>query len=177
MQRIHHAVGVVGATTLPLLAAFSLSGNTLISGLAPVFAVVTGLITYMLIEVYENFAKIVRSNQDLKAGEARIHHLAYHDTLTGLANRLRFSELLENSLERRRDTGRPMAVYCIDLDRFKEVNDTFGHAAGDDLIRAASRLLQESCAPEDALARLGGDEFALIRTSASLERMRAGSEV
>jgi diguanylate cyclase (GGDEF)-like protein len=161
------AVSVVCATTIPLLGAFGFSGHPIVSGIAPVFAIVTVLIIYMLIDVRENFARIVRANQELRAGEARIHHLAYHDTLTGLANRLRFADLLEQNLARRRRSGRSMAVYCIDLDRFKEVNDTFGHAAGDDLIRVASRLLQESCRPEDALARLGGDEFAIVRADVS----------
>ena len=111
----------------------------------------------------------VRSLQSLQASEARTTHLAFHDALTGLPNRLLYASKLEQALEALRDHGQSFAVYCIDLDRFKEINDTFGHAAGDDLICASARVLSQICAPTDTLARLGGDEFAIVRPSTTRE--------
>ncbi len=123
----------------------------------------------MLIELYKKFASRVRDNQELVASESRIQHIAYHDPLTGLANRLFLGELLERTLMDLRDHGRAFAFICVDLDRFKEVNDTFGHATGDELIRVAARLLLDECGPLDVLARLGGDEFAIIRPDTTMD--------
>jgi len=96
-----------------------------------------------------------------KQAEALIVHMARHDVLTDLPNRVASSEHLATILARARATDESFAVICVDLDRFKEVNDIFGHAAGDALLRAVSRRLQT--ASEGAfLARIGGDEFMLI---------------
>jgi diguanylate cyclase (GGDEF)-like protein len=88
---------------------------------------------------------------------ARVAFLAYHDTLTELPNRRMFAEKLGQAVE----SGR-CAVLCIDLDGFKPVNDTFGHAAGDALLRAVAKRLKRHIRAGDMLARLGGDEFAII---------------
>ena len=96
-----------------------------------------------------------------KRAEARVAHMAHHDDLTGLPNRVAFSECLARTLERATAAGESFAILCIDLDRFKEVNDVFGHSIGDALLREASRRL--AAAAEGAfLARLGGDEFTII---------------
>jgi diguanylate cyclase (GGDEF)-like protein/PAS domain S-box-containing protein len=98
-----------------------------------------------------------------KQAEARIAHMAHHDPLTDLPNRAAFSERLAFTLERAAATGETFAILCLDLDRFKEINDVFGHSVGDELLREVSRRLQ--AATEGAfLARLGGDEFTLIAT-------------
>src|SRR4030081_3589939 len=96
-----------------------------------------------------------------KQAEARIEHLAHHDTLTDLPNRTAFTEHLARAIEISRRGGESFAVLSLDLDRFKEVNDVFGHAVGDDLLREFSRMLRE-LAGDAFLARLGGDEFVLI---------------
>jgi diguanylate cyclase (GGDEF)-like protein len=92
--------------------------------------------------------------------EAQLVHQAFHDGLTGLANRTLFAERVERPLAR---SGRDdLAVLFIDLDDFKHVNDSLGHAAGDQLLVAAARRLQGCLRPTDTAARLGGDEFAVL---------------
>ncbi|MDO9710951.1 putative bifunctional diguanylate cyclase/phosphodiesterase [Paracraurococcus lichenis] len=93
----------------------------------------------------------------------RAAYLAAHDLLTGLPNRGIFGDRLRQALALSRRNGQPLAVFCLDLDRFKEVNDTLGHAAGDKLLREVSRRLTACLRDSDTLARLGGDEFAVIQ--------------
>ena len=92
--------------------------------------------------------------------QARLHHIAHHDALTGLPNRILFVERLKQVLSRAQWHKRSVAVLFIDLDRFKLVNDTLGHEAGDQLLRMASERLQACLRDGDTLARFGGDEFA-----------------
>jgi diguanylate cyclase (GGDEF)-like protein/PAS domain S-box-containing protein len=98
--------------------------------------------------------------------ERRIVHMARHDALTDLPNRTFFLETLRKRLRRGR-AAPPLAVLCIDLDRFKEVNDTLGHGAGDSLLRSAARRLLSLIGPQDIVARLGGDEFAVLLANAA----------
>jgi len=98
-----------------------------------------------------------------KQAEAQIAFLARHDPLTHLPNRAAFAEQLAATLARARSSGGSFAVVCVDLDRFKEVNDIFGHPVGDALLREASKRLQDGAAGS-ILARIGGDEFTLIST-------------
>jgi len=91
-----------------------------------------------------------------------LHHQAFHDPLTGLPNRAAFDADLREQSERRRPLGEGMAVLFIDLDGFKAVNDRLGHAAGDRLLEATARRLENCLRPEDHVARLGGDEFTVI---------------
>jgi diguanylate cyclase (GGDEF)-like protein len=94
--------------------------------------------------------------------EARISHLALHDALTDLPNRVLFQEKLAEALLRV-PRGENVAVLCLDLDRFKSVNDTLGHAVGDELLTAAADRLRGCVRDSDTVARLGGDEFAIIQ--------------
>jgi diguanylate cyclase (GGDEF)-like protein/PAS domain S-box-containing protein len=96
-----------------------------------------------------------------KQAEARLEHMANHDILTGLPNRAAFTQHLARTIELARRGGETFAVLSLDLDRFKEVNDVFGHAVGDDLLRELSQRLRK-LAGDAFLARLGGDEFILI---------------
>ena len=100
---------------------------------------------------------------DLARSREEAHRLALHDPLTGLPNRTLFAERLEQALThvRRHRTG--LAVLCLDLDRFKQVNDTFGHPVGDALLRVVADRLRGCLRGSDTVARLGGDEFAIIQ--------------
>ncbi|WP_082527959.1 EAL domain-containing protein [Devosia sp. Root105] len=93
--------------------------------------------------------------------EAHIHFLAYHDSLTGLPNRARFERDLA-ALAGRAAEGVPATLVLIDLDRFKHINDTLGHVAGDDLLRQLANRLFQLVGPAGTLARVGGDEFAIL---------------
>ncbi|CAH2602059.1 EAL domain-containing protein [Rhodovastum atsumiense] len=93
----------------------------------------------------------------------RVAHLATHDSLTGLPNRALFREHLEQALARVRRGGEAVAVHCLDIDHFKEVNDTLGHAAGDALLVQVAARLAGCIRETDRLARLGGDEFAIVQ--------------
>jgi diguanylate cyclase (GGDEF)-like protein/PAS domain S-box-containing protein len=96
-----------------------------------------------------------------RRAEEQIAHLAHHDTLTGLPNRAVFNEQLAMTLARASATGQSFAVLCLDLDRFKEINDVFGHSVGDALLRGVAERLKAAGA-DVFIARLGGDEFTLI---------------
>jgi diguanylate cyclase (GGDEF)-like protein/PAS domain S-box-containing protein len=98
-----------------------------------------------------------------KQAEARIHYLAHHDMLTGLPNRAAFNEFLAKALERAAAQHGQLAVISADLDRFKEVNDVFGHAMGDAVLQELSRRFKD-VSGNAFLARLGGDEFLLVLT-------------
>ena len=99
---------------------------------------------------------------DRKAAEAQLHWLAYHDSLTGLGNRSLFNEELERELliSMQRETN--LAVLFIDLDRFKLVNDSFGHASGDELLLELARRFKTAARKGDVVSRFSGDEFVVL---------------
>ena len=99
-----------------------------------------------------------------REAETRIAHMAHHDALTGLPNRVMFQDHLEQALSRVR-RGEHVALFCLDLDGFKRVNDTFGHPVGDRLLQAVAQRLRDNTRDVDLVARLGGDEFAIIQSS------------
>ena len=99
-----------------------------------------------------------------RAAAERIHRLAHHDALTGLANRMLLYERLSDAIARARRADGTLAVLCLDLDGFKAVNDLHGHAAGDRLLREAAARLGRSVRETDTVARLGGDEFVVLQT-------------
>jgi len=94
--------------------------------------------------------------------EERLRHQAFHDGLTGLANRALFADRLEHALLRGARSSHPVTVLLVDLDDFKAINDSFGHAAGDRLLKEVSARLRQAMRAADTVARLGGDEFAVI---------------
>jgi diguanylate cyclase (GGDEF)-like protein len=108
-------------------------------------------------------ARVWRSRMELEASRAQAQHLAFHDILTGLPNRALFEDRLEHSLARR---ASQTAVLLLDLDRFKNVNDTLGHQAGDALIREFGLRLAGLVRDGDTISRLGGDEFAILLENA-----------
>lgn len=97
-----------------------------------------------------------------RAGEQQARHLAAHDQLTGLANRGRFQEQLCHALAMHALSGQSLAVMYIDLDGFKPINDTYGHAAGDALLQIVANRLTHAVRARDLVSRLGGDEFACL---------------
>ncbi|WP_118134943.1 bifunctional diguanylate cyclase/phosphodiesterase [Oceanicella sp. SM1341] len=105
-----------------------------------------------------------RRSVALGATEARMHYMALHDALTGLPNRAMFVERVESALTRSAAGRGGTALLYIDLDHFKQVNDTLGHPAGDQLIQEAGRRLQGLTRDTDTVARVGGDEFAIVMT-------------
>lgn len=107
-------------------------------------------------------AVAVRDISARRDAEKQIHYLAHHDALTGLFNRESFNRRLDASLELARVSGRKIAVLCLDLDRFKEVNDLFGHPAGDAVLQTVANVLTGAMGDEQIVARMGGDEFAVM---------------
>ncbi|XXG31398.1 MAG: diguanylate cyclase [Ferrovum myxofaciens] len=114
------------------------------------------------------FVIVFSDISDIKLSEKRLHYLAHHDPLTGLPNRLFLNDRLEQAIlhGKRQKTG--VTVMFIDIDHFKQINDSMGHAAGDQLLRTTAERLVTSIRETDTVARLGGDEFAIILTDIHL---------
>lgn len=104
----------------------------------------------------------VQDISERKALEEKLAHLAYHDALTGLPNRTLLEKRIGHALDRSERTGSPVAVLYLDLDGFKEVNDTLGHESGDRLLVEFARRMERHSRPTDTVARLGGDEFCVL---------------
>jgi diguanylate cyclase (GGDEF)-like protein/PAS domain S-box-containing protein len=113
------------------------------------------------------FAKIMRDQTTQRLAEEQTLFLANHDALTGLPNRVSFSNRLHQSLALSQRNDTPMAVLLLDLDRFKQVNDTFGHHVGDLLLKEVALRIVSSIRETDFVARLGGDEFVVIQSDVS----------
>jgi diguanylate cyclase (GGDEF)-like protein/PAS domain S-box-containing protein len=111
---------------------------------------------------YEGAVYVARDITERKRAERRIRYLARYDTLTKLPNRMQFQHLLQQALARARRQAQGVALLYIDLDHFKEVNDTFGHAAGDRVLEVLAERLTRVLSSEAVLGRLAGDEFALF---------------
>ena len=109
-----------------------------------------------------HFVAVVNDITQKKRAEQELRYLANYDTLTGLPNRTLLSERLSRAIIRARRQESRVAVLFIDLDHFKDINDSLGHAAGDRLLKAAAARLQAAVGPTDTVARLGGDEFTII---------------
>lgn len=126
-------------------------------------------------EQHIGYLKIFRDITERKLADAEMYRMANSDRLTELANRYAFElhavELLSLTIR----TGQALALLLIDLDRFKEVNDTFGHHVGDELLKQAAQRMRATLRESDYLARLGGDEFALLQPD--IHSMHAGAEL
>lgn len=135
-------------------------GYQMMRHLAPLIVIATALfVAFALLVV----VKFQRRTGEMAKSEERARHAALHDALTGLANRVLFGERLEEALvEVAADPRRLAAVVYLDLDRFKDVNDTLGHQAGDEVIRQTAQRLAAIARPGDTAARLAGDEFAMV---------------
>ncbi|MEU4622248.1 EAL domain-containing protein [Actinoplanes sp. NPDC023801] len=116
------------------------------------------VVTRQMITIVDNTVLFDR----VATAQRRLHHQAYHDPLTGLANRALFRERLVRAIEAHQKRGTPVAVLFADLDDFKLINDTFGHAIGDRVLQAVSERMRAGVRSQDLVARLGGDEFAIV---------------
>ena len=113
-------------------------------------------------ELKRTAAELVQSNAELQLSADRMSHLANHDTLTGLPNRKLFQERLGQAIEWAGENGQQVGLLFLDLDGFKQINDSFGHAIGDLLLKAVARRLTGCLRGSDTVSRLGGDEFTVI---------------
>jgi diguanylate cyclase len=109
-----------------------------------------------------HLAIAVRDLQARKQAEEHIRFLAHHDALTGIPNRITLNARLDQEIKLALETGKKLAVLCLDLDRFKEVNDLFGHAAGDQVLRSVAKRITAMLDGSQMMARLSGDEFAIV---------------
>jgi diguanylate cyclase (GGDEF)-like protein/PAS domain S-box-containing protein len=105
-----------------------------------------------------------------RAEKAQLEHVALYDPLTNLPNRTLFRDRLEHALRKAQRDSKPLALLLLDLDRFKSINDTLGHAVGDVVLREAAKRLEQPIRKSDTIARLGGDEFAVILGATDTER-------
>lgn len=110
---------------------------------------------------------VIRDVSDRKALEDQLKHQAYHDPLTDLPNRKMFQENLERAIARASRNEEPLGLLFLDLDNFKEINDSMGHDAGDELLVEIGRRVQDCVRQSDLVARLGGDEFTVLLESVS----------
>jgi diguanylate cyclase (GGDEF)-like protein/PAS domain S-box-containing protein len=125
-------------------------------------------------EVIELMAKSIAAAIYQRQLTDQLAFQANHDALTGLPNRLMLQTELDNALSRAAKTGKTLALVFIDLDRFKQINDTLGHEIGDLVLQQIGRSLQDCMQPGDTLARMGGDEFTAILTGCDTEEAAAG---
>ncbi|BDT60470.1 hypothetical protein MasN3_39640 [Massilia varians] len=109
-----------------------------------------------------HFVGVINDITEARHYERRLHHLAHHDPLTGLANRTLLQERLRQAIDAAQRGGFMVALAFLDLDNFKHINDNFGHAAGDAVLREVAQRLRENVREEDTIARMGGDEFVLV---------------
>ncbi len=126
-----------------------------------------------------NVAGIVLNTRDVseqRAFEEQLQHQAFHDTVTGLANRALFHDRVHHALERRGRDGQELAVLLLDLDDFKAVNDSLGHAVGDRLLTEVGNRLRTLVRGADTVARMGGDEFAVLMEEARQEEAGEAAE-
>ncbi|MBL7500054.1 diguanylate cyclase [Frankia sp. CNm7] len=122
------------------------------------------LATLVAVRQLITVAQNIRLLATLQAAHDQVRYQAFHDPLTGLPNRAHFTRELERAIADHQSGGQAVGVLFVDLDGFKSVNDTLGHGAGDDLLRAVAERLREAVRRDDLVARLGGDEFAVLIT-------------
>ena len=120
------------------------------------------IVRTMLVQGQSQRMTIVRDIRPRLEAQARIHHLAHHDALTGLPNRAAFTDRANDLLVRARSDGRPLALLFMDLDHFKRVNDSLGHPVGDMLLQTVAGRITATLREADLVSRFGGDEFVLL---------------
>jgi len=138
----------------------------------------SGAVVYTIVDVHcarnvhggaDYFVALIKDVTLRKLNEVRIHHMAHHDLLTDLPNRTLLADRLRQTLLQSRRNSTRFALLFIDLDKFKPVNDSYGHAAGDMVLRAVGLRLQGCVRASDTVARMGGDEFVILLSSIESE--------
>jgi diguanylate cyclase (GGDEF)-like protein len=114
------------------------------------------------VRVAQRTRELADANRRLQESEEALRHLAYHDQLTGLANRALMEDRINQAIEHAKRYDFYVAVLLVDLDRFKPINDSFGHSAGDEVLKAIGRRLRDCVRASDTVARIGGDEFVAV---------------
>lgn len=142
-----------------------------------------GVMSSVLENLRERIAHLSKENLELIVKNRVLAEVSARDALTGLYNRWYVIEKIESEINRSLRHGSPMALLMIDLDHFKDVNDTFGHTAGDEVLRNVARVLRESCRVYDVPGRYGGEEFCVVLPETTMrsvpvvaERIRARLE-
>ncbi|BDA87017.1 GGDEF-domain containing protein [Aureimonas sp. SA4125] len=160
------ALIVTATVTVPYLIHYLAEGDTVFLAIALDIALVTAVMIKVLLNSFSGFAQLIHSRADLASKQAEAERLseenarlAHTDSLTGLPNRRHFFALIDTLIETSRETGGRFALGTLDLDRFKPVNDTYGHVAGDRILSAVGERLTAACGPDVTVSRLGGDEF------------------
>ena len=113
-------------------------------------------------QLHEHTQQIIRQKRELETANALLLNLATHDGLTGLKNHTAFKNRLSAEVVHATETRRPLSLLMMDVDFFKQFNDTFGHPAGDEVLRVVAKVFGSECRAEDFLARYGGEEFAVL---------------
>jgi diguanylate cyclase (GGDEF)-like protein len=119
-------------------------------------------------ELEKRVTQLARENLELAVKNSMLAEVSARDPLTGLYNRWYVMEKIESEINRSLRHGSPMAVMMLDIDHFKNVNDTYGHNAGDQVLQVVAKLLKESCRVYDVPGRYGGEEFCLVLPGATL---------
>lgn len=148
-------------------------GEELVRKTAPALAVFSLLLAFAAWLAMRFGRSIAR---DLSESEARASHMAFNDKLTGLPNRAALERAFDEMSARQRARGASFSVMCIDVDRFKSVNDSYGHQAGDTLLRQVAERIDDLCEHDHVLGRFGGDEFILLCPLADSERQAESAE-
>jgi len=145
------------------------------TGDRPRFITTTRLVVRDHDDTPQHLIVVIEDVTEHRESEARIAHMAHHDLLTGLANRALFLEKIGEAGARLRQRGETFTIFILDLDRFKDCNDSLGHPAGDALLKEVARRLKRLLCETDVLARLGGDEFAVLQSGAADQSVSAGN--
>ena len=140
----------------------TITGIELFSAIWPISLTSAVAVVLVMSFLYRSIVDLV---SELEKREQAAQHLALHDQLTSLANRALLEDRLDQALTRYRRTGEQVALLMLDLDRFKQVNDTLGHNAGDMLVQEVGERLKSLVRESDTVARIGGDEFAIVQIS------------
>jgi diguanylate cyclase (GGDEF)-like protein/putative nucleotidyltransferase with HDIG domain len=131
---------------------------------------------YGLAGFAEDITHRKRAEEELQEANRRLKELATTDELTGLWNRRRFAEILALELERAKRRHAPLALAMFDIDQFKSINDTYGHAMGDRVLKEAAKTIQGGARGTDVVARYGGDEFMIVMPDATAEEAVSAAE-
>jgi diguanylate cyclase (GGDEF)-like protein len=159
------AVATLVLTNFALVSIVKDSGTERIELFSSVWPIALTSAVAIILVMSFLYRSLVDLVDELEAREASAQHQALHDQLTGLANRALLEDRLSQALTRYRRSGEQVALLMLDLDRFKQVNDTLGHNAGDKLVAEVGERLRSLVRETDTVARIGGDEFAIVQVS------------